>query len=87
MVITIVHFLHHFMTLNVPTQVKDKCISDPAYEEVNNAFERALVFMHKMPRVWMDYCTFLVSQRLITRCQRYKTFYGRILRIFVFVCR
>ena len=29
-------------------QVKDKCITDPAYEEVNNAFERALVFMHKV---------------------------------------
>jgi hypothetical protein len=67
-------FLHHFMTFNVLTQVKDKCISDPAYEEVNNAFERALVFMHKMPRVWMDYCTFLVSQRLITRCPCHKTF-------------
>ena len=29
-------------------QVKQKCVTDPAYEEVNNAFERALVFMHKV---------------------------------------
>ena len=29
-------------------QVKGKCITDPAYEEVNNAFERSLVFMHKV---------------------------------------
>ncbi|XP_025918808.1 pre-mRNA-splicing factor SYF1-like [Apteryx rowi] len=28
-------------------QVKHKCVSDPAYEEVNNCHERALVFMHK----------------------------------------
>lgn len=29
-------------------QVKQKCIVDPAYEDVNNTFERALVFMHKV---------------------------------------
>ena len=29
-------------------QVKGKCITDIAFEEVNNAFERALVFMHKV---------------------------------------
>lgn len=29
-------------------QVKGKCITDPAFEEVNNAFERSLVFMHKV---------------------------------------
>ena len=51
-------------------QVKEKCTSDPAYEEVNNAFERALVFMHKMPRIWMDYCSFLLTQRRITRTRR-----------------
>lgn len=29
-------------------QIKGKCITDPAYEEVNNCHERALVFMHKV---------------------------------------
>ena len=29
-------------------QVRQKCVTDPVYEEVNNAFERALVFMHKV---------------------------------------
>lgn len=43
-------------------QVRDKPITDPAYEKVNNAFERALVFLHKMPRIWLDYCKFLVDQ-------------------------
>uniref|UniRef100_T1JEU9 Pre-mRNA-splicing factor SYF1 n=1 Tax=Strigamia maritima TaxID=126957 RepID=T1JEU9_STRMM len=48
-------------------QVYGKCITDPAYEDVNNAFERSLVFMHKMPRIWLDYCQFLVDQKKITR--------------------
>ena len=30
-------------------QVKGKVVTDPVYEEVNNAFERALVFLHKVP--------------------------------------
>ncbi|XP_050306886.1 pre-mRNA-splicing factor syf1 homolog isoform X1 [Anthonomus grandis grandis] len=51
-------------------QVKNRCITDPGYEEVNNAFERALVFMHKMPRIWMDYCTFLTDQNKITRTRK-----------------
>ncbi|KAJ6633746.1 Pre-mRNA-splicing factor syf1 like [Pseudolycoriella hygida] len=48
-------------------QVRGKCITDPQYEQVNNAFERALVFMHKMPRIWMDYCSFMTTQCKITR--------------------
>ncbi|XP_065332050.1 pre-mRNA-splicing factor syf1 homolog [Cloeon dipterum] len=51
-------------------QVRGRCITDPAYEDVNNAHERALVFMHKMPRIWMDYCTFLVDQKKITRTRQ-----------------
>uniref|UniRef100_A0A8B9H3R0 Pre-mRNA-splicing factor SYF1 n=1 Tax=Astyanax mexicanus TaxID=7994 RepID=A0A8B9H3R0_ASTMX len=51
-------------------QVKGKCVTDPAYEEINNCHERALVFMHKMPRIWLDYCQFIVSQCKITRSRR-----------------
>ncbi|XP_056647942.1 pre-mRNA-splicing factor syf1 homolog [Diorhabda sublineata] len=51
-------------------QIKSKCITDPGYEEVNNAFERSLVFMHKMPRIWMDYCLFLTDQCKITRTRK-----------------
>ena len=32
-------------------QVRGRAITDPAYEEVNNCYERGLVFMHKMPPV------------------------------------
>lgn len=51
-------------------QIRGSCITEPIYEEVNNAFERALVFMHKMPRIWMDYCTFLTEQCKITRTRK-----------------
>lgn len=51
-------------------QIKGRCIIDPSYEEVNNAFERGLVFMHKMPRIWMDYCAFLTDQCKITRTRK-----------------
>ncbi|XP_046676581.1 LOW QUALITY PROTEIN: pre-mRNA-splicing factor syf1 homolog [Homalodisca vitripennis] len=51
-------------------QVKGRCIIDPSFEDVNNAFERSLVFMHKMPRIWLDYCQFLTDQCRITRTRQ-----------------
>lgn len=50
-------------------QVKDLCVTDVAYEQVNSTYERALVHMHKMPRIWKEYLVFLSSQKLITRCR------------------
>lgn len=44
--------------------------TDPSYEEMNNCFERSLVFMHKMPRIWIEYLTSLKSQGFITRTRR-----------------
>nr|CAD7397125.1 unnamed protein product [Timema poppensis] len=29
-------------------QVKGRCITDPSYQDINNTFERSLVFMHKV---------------------------------------
>jgi len=37
-------------------------ITDQSYVDTNNAFERALVFMHKMPRTWIEYLEFLILQ-------------------------
>lgn len=38
---------------------------------VNETFERALVFMHKMPRIWLEYLEFLEGQpQLITHTRR-----------------
>ncbi|XP_068247345.1 pre-mRNA-splicing factor syf1 homolog [Palaemon carinicauda] len=60
---------HLYLRLRMQ-QVKGRCITDPEYESVNNTFERALVFMHKMPRVWIDYCQFLINQKKITRTRK-----------------
>lgn len=51
-------------------QIRGRILTDPIYDEVNNAFERSLVFMHKMPRIWMDYCSFLILQNRISRTRR-----------------
>lgn len=49
-------------------QIRGKSIvNDQMAEELNNAFERSLVFMHKMPRIWMDYCSFMTIQCKITK--------------------
>lgn len=58
-------------------QMRGHCPTDPLYEEVNNAFERALVFMHKMPRLWMDYGAFMTAQSRITRT---RSIFDRALR-------
>lgn len=47
--------------------MRGKCVTDEDYEDVNNAFERSLVFMHKMPRIWMEYLSFITVQCKITR--------------------
>nr|CAD7440654.1 unnamed protein product [Timema bartmani] len=51
-------------------QVKGRCITDPSYQDINNTFERSLVFMHKMPRIWLDYCQCLMDQCRITRTRQ-----------------
>nr|CAD7396578.1 unnamed protein product [Timema cristinae] len=51
-------------------QVKGHCITDPSYQDINNTFERSLVFMHKMPRIWLDYCQCLMDQCRITRTRQ-----------------
>ncbi|KAL6206953.1 hypothetical protein ACLB2K_024198 [Fragaria x ananassa] len=45
-------------------------INHSEYETLNNTFERALVTMHKMPRIWILYLQSLTEQRLVTRTRR-----------------
>ncbi|ERM94339.1 pre-mRNA-splicing factor SYF1 isoform X1 [Amborella trichopoda] len=40
------------------------------YETLNNTFERALVTMHKMPRIWILYLQILTDQKFLTRTRR-----------------
>lgn len=58
-------------------QVRGKCITDREYDDINNTFERALVFMHKMPRIWIDYCSFMVLQ---CKLRRTRQVFDRALR-------
>eukprot|EP00440_Ansanella_granifera_P025146 gb/GFBE01027317.1/.p1 GENE.gb/GFBE01027317.1/~~gb/GFBE01027317.1/.p1 ORF type:complete len:948 (+),score=285.40 gb/GFBE01027317.1/:1-2844(+) len=60
---------HAYLQLRM-TSVKDLCIVDPEYEATNNAFERSLVFLHKMPRIWLQYIEFLMKQKKISRARR-----------------
>jgi len=62
--------LWHAYLLHRVRQLDNVAPNDTLYGDVNNCFERALVFMHKMPRIWIEYCTFLDKQLLITRTRR-----------------
>jgi pre-mRNA-splicing factor SYF1 len=45
-------------------------LDSPLYSALNNTFERALISMYKMPRIWLEYLEFLVSQGFVTRARR-----------------
>jgi pre-mRNA-splicing factor SYF1 len=42
----------------------------PHYVKVNSLFERALVLLNKMPRIWEMYLNFLMQQPLVTTTRR-----------------
>ncbi|PPD82503.1 hypothetical protein GOBAR_DD20555 [Gossypium barbadense] len=50
--------------------VRNLPVTHPQYETLNNTFERALVTMHKMPRIWIMYLSTLTEQKLITKTRR-----------------
>lgn len=62
--------LWHAYLLLRTRQLDNKPLDDKIYSEVNKCFEKALVFMHKMPRIWIEYCTLLDRQLFITRTRR-----------------
>jgi pre-mRNA-splicing factor SYF1 len=43
-------------------QIRGRCPGDPRIERLTRAYERALVFMHKMPRIWLDYLELISTQ-------------------------
>ena len=51
-------------------QCRSKPVTHKRYEKLNRCYERALVTLHKMPRIWTDFCEFLIVQRKITRTRR-----------------
>ncbi|KAK8807297.1 hypothetical protein WA158_004056 [Blastocystis sp. Blastoise] len=62
--------LWHNYLLERVSHVKDYCITDPVYNEVNIIFENSLTFMNKYPTIWKEYCEFLMLQKKITKTRR-----------------
>lgn len=60
---------HAFLLLGI-RQLGDRCLDDPLFVDVTRNYEEALVFMHKMPRIWIEYCTLLTKQLYITKTRR-----------------
>ena len=56
---------HHYLK-DRRQQVLHRRPEDPAIENLNRTYERALVTMHKMPRIWLDYLEFLLGQHRTT---------------------
>lgn len=50
--------------------VRNLPITHSQYQALNNTFERALVTMHKMPRIWIMYLQSLTHQKLITKARK-----------------
>ncbi|KAL2552937.1 Tetratricopeptide repeat (TPR)-like superfamily protein [Forsythia ovata] len=50
--------------------VRNLPITHSQYQALNNTFERALVTMHKMPRIWIMYLQTLTQQKLINKTRR-----------------
>ena len=50
--------------------VAGKRLDDPRWQITVNTFERALVTLHKCPRIWLMLCELLVQQRFVTGARR-----------------
>ena len=51
-------------------EVRGLALDNPRVVAMNNTYERALVTMHKMPRIWLDYLDHLMGQFLLTQTRR-----------------
>ena len=55
---------------SLPSQLAGKSIADKRYRILVNTYERALVHLHKMPRIWLDYCAVLAKLKRGTLTRR-----------------
>ncbi|CAL8074607.1 unnamed protein product [Orchesella dallaii] len=60
---------HAYLVLRKGHVLK-KSPKDPAVQELFATFERSLVFMNKMPRIWIEYCDFAVKTGRVTQTRR-----------------
>lgn len=50
--------------------LEHKCVTSEMYAVVLDVFERSLIHMHKMPRIWLDYCALIVRMKRGTETRR-----------------
>lgn len=62
--------LWHAYLCDRVAQLETRCITDKSFTIAVNAFERSLVYMYKMPRIWLDYCTLLIRMKRGTDTRR-----------------
>lgn len=62
--------LWHAYLVERAIAVRGLPIDDPRMGALNNTYERALVSMHKMPRIWLMYVENLMDQGFVTRTRR-----------------
>lgn len=60
---------YHYLTER-KAQLVDVRLDSPKYTYLEDTFVRALAYMHKYPRIWMEYLTFLTSQYKYTDTRR-----------------
>eukprot|EP01041_Mallomonas_annulata_P004566 gene4566-9076_t len=51
-------------------RTKNRSISDKKFILLINTYERALVHLHKMPRIWTDYCEILIKTKKGTAARK-----------------
>jgi pre-mRNA-splicing factor SYF1 len=57
---------YHFLREHI-ANCKDKCVISASYTRANQTFEKCLIYMHKMPRIWIMYLEFLFDQKLFNK--------------------
>jgi pre-mRNA-splicing factor SYF1 len=62
--------LWHAYLLERSNALKNKSITDKRFTILENTFERALVNMYKMPRIWQDYVTLLTKMKKGTSARK-----------------
>ena len=58
---------YHYLEEEREYVKKNYRLPNPHYEEVNNIHEQALIYMLKMPMIWVNYIQFLMEQNLVTK--------------------
>ena len=51
-------------------RIEKRCVTDKGFTVLLAAYERALIHMNKMPRIWLEYCALLVRLKKGTLARR-----------------